>query len=191
MTLNILVVLLAALTSHVCARTERILTDNPNTIANEFQLLDTASISHGFSFHSSGNSGSYSIDKVFPTRINSRDVVTIVYSSSKPSRNDWIAAYSPPPATEDLKSTVPVKYGWADDGSDPDADDTDPANNYLTSGKGALRFNFTNLRADIAFYYFTGNVKLLRIVVLSRQLHTQAHTHTHTHTYTHTHAHIR
>lgn len=44
-----------------------------------------------------------------------------------------------------LHTTSPVKYGWCDESA-----------TYLSQGFGNLLFNLTNLRADVAFYYFTG-----------------------------------
>jgi hypothetical protein len=44
----------------------------------------------------------------------------------------------------DFTKTAPVKYALCT---------VDP--NYLTKGNGGLNFNFTNLRADISFHYFT------------------------------------
>ena len=85
----------------------------------------------------------YSITKVSPLMIKNDDIVTIQYTTTKAATNDWIGAYSP--ADIDITTTVPVKYGWCDDSP-----------SYLATGVGALEFNFTNLRADIAFYYFTG-----------------------------------
>ncbi|MBS0646966.1 MAG: hypothetical protein JSR97_10320 [Verrucomicrobia bacterium] len=39
--------------------------------------------------------------------------------------------------------------------------------NYLTSGVGSLTFNFTNLRADFAFYYFTNSTSKPILVAMS------------------------
>lgn len=39
----------------------------------------------------------------------------------------------------------PVKYGWYDESA-----------TYMSQGFGNLLFNLTNLRADVAFYYFKG-----------------------------------
>ena len=44
----------------------------------------------------------------------------------------------------DFTKTAPVKYALCS--ADP---------NYVTKGMGGLNFNFTNLRADISFHYFT------------------------------------
>lgn len=82
--------------------------------------------------------------------IDNDDVVTVSYSASNPQSGDWIGAYSPPPAADDdLRDTVPVKYGYCDE------DD-----GYMGGeGRGSLTFNLTNLRADVAFYYFVGGTK--------------------------------
>ena len=89
--------------------------------------------------------------------INARDVVTVSFKTSSPSSKDWIGAYSP--ANVDIKTTVPVKYGWCNDYAD-----------YLVTGAGALTFNFTNLRADIAFYYFTNSTAYPIQVAVSDQV---------------------
>jgi hypothetical protein len=59
---------------------------------------------------------------------------------------DWIGAYSP--ADVDITTTVPVKYGYCDDSP-----------TYNETGYGELKFNLTNLRADIAFYFFTNGTQ--------------------------------
>lgn len=90
----------------------------------------------------------YIIEDVSPLVITNDDVVTVTFYSNTPNiqpYGDWIGAYSP--ANIDITKTVPVKYGWCDE---------DP--NYDTTGRGTLSFNMTNLRSDIAFYYFTSGV---------------------------------
>jgi len=110
--------------------------------ANEFQMIIPENIKFADTMTSS--SGKYQITSVSPLVINSGDVVTISYStSSTPSTLDWIAAYSP--ANASVTETVPVKYGYCDDSV-----------GYLTKGVGSLTFNLTNLRSDVAFYYFSG-----------------------------------
>lgn len=52
-----------------------------------------------------------------------------------------------------------MKYGWCDE--DPD---------YMSSGVGKLTFNMTNLRADIAFYYFTNGTYSPIMVYTSDQV---------------------
>lgn len=106
--------------------------------ANEFQFIYPENIQD----KRKSVGSTYQISVLDPLVINNDDVVTIAFQSDAPSSKDWIAAYSP--ADIDITTTVPVKYAWCDASAD-----------YLTSGKGQLLFNFTNLRADIAFYYYT------------------------------------
>jgi len=107
--------------------------------ANEFQILEPEFFRDG----RAENSGTYTIDDISPLLISNDEVVTVKYSASSRSTTDWIGAYSP--ADVDITTTVPVKYGWCDDSS-----------TYISNGYGALTFNLTNLRAEVAFYYFTG-----------------------------------
>lgn len=107
-------------------------------VANEFQLINHEAIKEG-------RTKNYSITGVFPLVINNNDVVKLSYSASFPKATDWLAAYSP--ADADIRTRVPVKFALCS--GDP---------NYLASGVGQLNFNFTNLRADIAFHYFTGSL---------------------------------
>ncbi len=112
------------------------------TLANEFQLLLPENIQYDVS-----TQNEYKIVSVSPLIINNNDEVTVTFESKTPSDLDWIAAYAP--AGVDIISYVPVKYGYCDE-----------APNYLDEsspdyGKGSLIFNFTNLRADINFVYFT------------------------------------
>lgn len=59
----------------------------------------------------------YVITEVTPREINSEDMVYVSYKNSYPERGDWIAAYSPPVYTpEAIAATVPVKFGWCDEG---------------------------------------------------------------------------
>ena len=107
----------------------------------------------------SGASGNvYIIEDVSPLQINNDDVVTVTYYSNAPNSaayGDWIGAYSP--ANVDITTTVPVKYGWCDE--DPD---------YESTGYGSLTFNLTNLRADVAFYYFTSGTLYPQYVNVSQ-----------------------
>lgn len=108
--------------------------------ANEFQMVNPENIVDGRKY----SAVSYSLDGISPLVIKNDDIVTVKFSSSSPSNKDWIGAYSP--ADVDFTKTTPVKYGWCDDD-----------NNYLSGNSGALTFNLTNLRADVAFYYFTNS----------------------------------
>lgn len=109
--------------------------------ANEFELIRPQNIRLNY------NCDNYNIFDINPVLINSGDVVTVSFHSSTPRANDWIGAYSPIIDFDDLKETVPVKYGWAS---------IDPL--YLETGYGNLEFNMTNLREDIGFYYFTNGL---------------------------------
>lgn len=80
-----------------------------------------------------------------PLGIKNHDIINITFSSSNPQQGDWIAAYSP--ADANISATVPVKWAYAD---------VSPT--YTTTGEGVLQFNFTNLRQNISFYYFTGGI---------------------------------
>ena len=53
-----------------------------------------------------------------------------------------VIAYSP--ASVNIQETSPVKWGYCDGNA-----------SYIPTGVGSLTFNFTNLRDNIAFYYFT------------------------------------
>lgn len=113
-------------------------TDRGVATANEFQFIYPENIKDMRKMMDSA----YQIAVADPLVINNDDMVTINFQSASPSTKDWIAAYSP--ADVDIATTVPVKYAWCDASAD-----------YLTTGKGQLLFNFTNLRSDIAFYYYT------------------------------------
>ena len=113
-------------------------------IANEFQLLGHPSsidIKHN-ELSAADSNASYVITDVSPLRINNDDIVTITFRSSNPTSNDFIAAYSP--ANVSINEKAPVKWGYCDGNA-----------SYITNGIGSLTFNFTNLRDDIAFYFFT------------------------------------
>ena len=106
--------------------------------ANEFELHIPNNIKLSIS-----SSVTYTISSVYPLYISNNDIVTITYESTTPSVGDWVGAYSP--ANVDITTTSPVKYGFCDE-----------VDSYLSQGDGYLIFNFTNLRSDIIFYYFTG-----------------------------------
>lgn len=107
-------------------------------IGNEFQLVNNDNVEKR-------KSNVHNITSISPLIISNNDVVQLRYSAHKPEETDWIGAYSP--ADADVKLTVPVKYALCK--ADP---------NYLKSGSGLLRFNFTNLRDDVSFHYFTGSL---------------------------------
>lgn len=117
-------------------------------VANEFQLISTTNMRVADSLLASN--ASYIITLVSPLAIDNDDIVEVSYYSTNPSTYDWIGAYSPIIQPSDLQSTVPVKFGFCDLSQTY----TDTSSNEY--GRGTLKFNFTNLRSDIVFYYFTG-----------------------------------
>lgn len=107
-------------------------------IVNEFQLINHEAVY-------TKKTNEHNITSVSPLLISNNGIVQLRYSANKPEEADWIGAYSP--ADVDVSKTVPVKFALCK---------TDP--NYLTTGIGKLNFNFTNLRDDVAFHYFTGSL---------------------------------
>jgi Fn3-like domain from Purple Acid Phosphatase len=107
-------------------------------IVNEFQLINNEAVY-------TKKTNEHNITSVSPLLISNNGIVQLRYSANKPEEADWIGAYSP--ADVDVSKTVPVKFALCK---------TDP--NYLTTGIGKLNFNFTNLRDDVAFHYFTGSL---------------------------------
>lgn len=107
-------------------------------ISNEFQLINHLNMYER-------KKGEHFIKSVSPLIISNNEIVQLEYSANKPEEADWIGAYSP--ANVDVTKTVPVKYALCK--KDP---------NYLQNGSGVLLFNFTNLRDDVAFHYFTGSL---------------------------------
>ena len=137
---------IAALSAALCACREVPLVDaHGREISNELQLIEPHNIRHAKSLNSVQAANIFTLE-ASPLIINNDDVVTVQYFSSTPTTGDWIAAYSP--ADVDITTTVPVKYGYCDESS-----------TYLSDGTGSLRFNMTNLRANIAFYYFSNGTK--------------------------------
>lgn len=118
---------------------------------NEFQLINPHRIEHSMSL-----TEGYSIDTVWPTLIDNNDVVTVTFSTLTPASNDWIGAYSP--ADVNISAVVPVRFGYCDED-----------NRYLSQGKGEMTFNFTNLRADVAFYYFTSSLSKPVLVAQAKE----------------------
>lgn len=112
-------------------------------LANEMQLINLDRMQDMTkSLQASGSSAVYIITDVSSVNITNNQIVNVSFYSSNPQSSDWIAAYSPVLNTNELNSTVPVKYGYCDE-----------LDSYLETGYGMLQFNFTNLRDDIAFYY--------------------------------------
>lgn len=116
---------------------------------NEFELVVPENIRRSYS-------AQYSIDSISPTVIENDEVVTVTFSTQTPATTDWIGAYSP--ADVDITKVVPVKYGYCDE-----------SDTYMTNGKGFLTFNMTNLRSDIAFYYFTSSLSKPVLVATTEQ----------------------
>eukprot|EP01038_Epipyxis_sp_PR26KG_P012938 gene12938-17346_t len=88
----------------------------------------------------------YAINNINPLLITNDELVSVSFSTTNPSENDWIGAYSPPGA--DIFTQSPVKFGMCSSSSNE-------SSSYLSSGYGILTFNMTNLRAGIDFYYFS------------------------------------
>ena len=107
-------------------------------IVNEFQLINHEAVY-------TKKTNEHNITSVSPLLISNNGIVQLRYSANKPEEADWIGAYSP--ADVVVSKTVPVKFALCK---------TDP--NYLTTGIGKLNFNFTNLRDDVAFHFFTGSL---------------------------------
>lgn len=139
-----------------------------NRIANEFDLIDPSRISFAWEEEENSDnerrrgmqgsrrkaveglnpSADYSLEATTPDGSNAivnREIVTVNVWSNQPNTSDWIGAYSP--ADVDITQTVPVRWAYANIGP-----------NYMTEGWSNLTFNFTNLREDISFYYFTNGI---------------------------------
>ncbi len=125
-------------------------------IANEFQVIEFDNIKKSTYLSSEADavavSGVYRIFTPEQLIINNNDIVNISFYSSNPQSTDWIAAYSPA-SNINFNSIVPVKMGFCDE-TPQYLDTTSPRYGY-----GFLTFNFTNLRSDIAFVYYTGGTK--------------------------------
>jgi hypothetical protein len=123
-----------------------------HAISNELQLIDPALISFSPSYgklsvevEADASGFTYTVRPVGQLLINNDMIVNVTYFSNNPNVSDWIGAYSP--ALTNINSKVPVRFGMAD---------VDP--NYMINGRGTLNFNFTNLRSDISFYFFTNGL---------------------------------
>ncbi|KAJ4778923.1 Purple acid phosphatase [Rhynchospora pubera] len=99
------------------------------------------------------------------------DVVTVEYSSSNASSNDWIAVFSPAKFNESIcpdtsgkgqspfLCTAPIKFQWANYSS-----------SYLSSGKGSLQLQLINQRQDFSFALFTGGMSKPVLVAVSNTI---------------------
>ncbi len=100
----------------------------------------------------------FTITSVSPLLIANDGVVTVSFSTTAPpSTLDWIGAFSPTNPSL-VVTSVPVKYGKCK--SSP---------GYMTTGVGSIAFGLTNLRANVAFYYFVGGTKNSTLVATSSQ----------------------
>lgn len=114
-------------------------------IANEFELIFPENIAFDEFDKSDATTfddPDYTVKPVGTLLISNDMNVKVEYTAKNPANGDWIGAYSP--AGVDVNTTVPVRWAYAN---------TDP--NYSTIGTGELNFNFTNLRADISFWFFS------------------------------------
>ena len=121
-------------------------------IANEFQVMSeppSIRISDKYNLLVDGEY-EYEIVNVSPLMINNNDVVTVTFRASNASKYDWIGAYSP--ADVDITAVKPVKYAYC--GTNSSYLSNTVKDSVLMPGEASLTFNFTNLRADIRFYYF-------------------------------------
>ena len=135
-------------------------------LANEFELIRPENIRESYEnvFPDKAyvpTNGTYIIFKPKYLVINNNDVVNISFKASVPMSSDWIGAFSPASDSVTLSQTVPVKFGWCD---------TVYGSSYYTQkndgryGWGWMTFNFTNLRADISFVYFTNALNAAVVV---------------------------
>ncbi|XP_020197117.1 nucleotide pyrophosphatase/phosphodiesterase [Aegilops tauschii subsp. strangulata] len=96
--------------------------------------------------------------------------VTVKYGWDNPTPDDWIAVFSPAdfisgtcpnperyPA-EPLLCTAPIKYQYANYSA-----------NYLKGGKGSIRLQLINQRADFSFALFTGGLENPKLVSVSKK----------------------
>ena len=124
-----------------------------HAMANELQLIDPALITFGPNFDKNKEAEGFGEDVNTEYKVNpegqlliSNDmVVNVTYYSNNPNVSDWIGAYSP--ALTNVSEKVPVRFGMAN---------VDPQ--YMIDGHGTLNFNFTNLRGDISFTFFTNGL---------------------------------
>lgn len=111
-------------------------------IPNELYLIKTENIKFKQDIDTNINTNIYRILNK-QELISNNDIVTIKYYSSNPSNNDWIGAYVLNELNTSIQSTVPVKYGFCN-----------KSTNYLESGYGSLKFNFTNLSRYIVLLFY-------------------------------------
>ena len=127
-------------------------------IANEFQLMSEPSsikVSNQFNLLAEGEYD-YELVNISPLLINNNDVVTVTFRTTNASKYDWIGAYSP--ADVDITQVRPVKYAYCSTNSSYLINTVDAITG-TRPGEASLTFNFTNLRADIRFYYFNHSAR--------------------------------
>jgi hypothetical protein len=119
----------------------------------------------------------YGFLSISPLMITNNEIVTVNYQSRIPSIFDWIGAFTPANFVGDIsnsKAAIPFLHGCCT-GSCPWRNENFLGmmpldNHYLTTGKGTLRFNLTNIRSDIRFYYFVGNQTHHKVVAKSSEV---------------------
>jgi hypothetical protein len=112
----------------------------------------------------------HTIISVSPRVISPNDVVTVQFHTSEPSSSDWIALYSP--ADVNISTVAPIMFQCCS-GYCPftPTKATNPVNDYLTTGKGSIAFNITNIREEtFKFYYFKDGVVNATLVASSDQI---------------------
>ncbi|CAK9313140.1 unnamed protein product [Citrullus colocynthis] len=98
--------------------------------------------------------------------------VTLEYSSPDPSSDDWIGVFSPanfssstclvenPRVYPPLLCSAPIKFLYANY--------TNP--NYKTTGRGLLKLQLINQRADFSFALFSGGLSKPKVVAISNRV---------------------
>ncbi|PIN02295.1 Purple acid phosphatase [Handroanthus impetiginosus] len=100
---------------------------------------------------------------------NNKEWITLEYSRSVPSNDDWIGVFSPanfssstclpenPRVSPPSLCTAPIKYQFANF-SNP---------KYKSTGKGSLKLQLINQRSDFSFALFSGGVSSPKLVAVS------------------------
>uniref|UniRef100_A0A0A9ENA2 Purple acid phosphatase n=1 Tax=Arundo donax TaxID=35708 RepID=A0A0A9ENA2_ARUDO len=102
----------------------------------------------------------------------SSDWVLVEFSHPNPSNDDWIGVFSPSSFSSEicqpenygdlppLLCTAPIKFQFASFKNDA----------YNTSGKGSLRLQLINQRADFAFALFSGGLSAPKLIAVSNKV---------------------